>query len=286
MGACDALAGMIAAMTSAGSKDVYTHGHHASVVQQHARRTAERDAAFLLPHLKPGMRLLDFGCGPGSITLGLAKAVAPGGVVGIDIVEGVLAEARERAAAEGVTNVRFEAGDVYQLGYEEDAFDAAYAHQVLQHLTRPVEALREVHRVLKPGGIVAVRDADYATFGWSPKSPMLDRWLEVYHAVAARNGAECDAGRHLRSWVSEAGYVDIETTGAVQIMADEASTSNWGLSWSERAVHSSFGSQAVEYGIVTQAELQAISEGWRTWAQSPDAFFMYTQIEVIGRVPG
>src|SRR5690606_39627737 len=87
--------------------DVYTHGHHASVVGQHARRTAERDAAFLLPRLRPGMRLLDVGCGPGSITVGLARAVAPGETVGIDLVPDVLDEARARAEAEGVANLRF-----------------------------------------------------------------------------------------------------------------------------------------------------------------------------------
>lgn len=272
-------------MSSDRPQDVYTHGHHASVVQQHAQRTAERDARFLLPHLNPGMKLLDFGCGPGSITLGLARAVAPGGAIGLDIVEDVLGEARERAAAEGVTNVRFEAGSVYDLQYEAGSFDVAYGHQVLQHLSRPVDALREVRRVLRPGGIVAVRDADYGTFAWWPQSKSIERFMDVYHAVARRNGADADAGRRLQSWVREAGYVNIETTGTVQVFADAASAANWGLAWAERTLHSSFGQQAVEYGIASPEEMAWISDGWREWVAAPDAFFMYTHIEVIGRAP-
>ncbi|MPZ99468.1 MAG: methyltransferase domain-containing protein [Dehalococcoidia bacterium] len=262
--------------------DVYTHGHHASVVGQHARRTAERDAAFLLPRLRPGMRLLDVGCGPGSITIGLARAVAPGETVGTDVVPEVVEEARARAAAEGVTNLRFAAESIYGLSYPDASFDVAYAHQVLQHLARPVDALREMARVLRPGGLVAVRDADYATMVAWPKSDAIDRWLEVYHAVATRNWADADAGRRLPSWVRAAGFADIEVTGTVQIMTDPASTSNWGESWADRTLESSFGAQAMEYGIATRAEMEAVAAGWRAWAADPEAFFMYTQVEVIG----
>src|SRR5690606_26398226 len=115
-------------------EDRYTHGHHASVVGQHARRTAERDAAFLLPHLRPGLRLLDVGCGPGTITTGLALTVAPGEVVGIDPVESVIEEARSHAAGEGLSNLRFEVASAYALPEPDASFDAAYMHQVLQHV--------------------------------------------------------------------------------------------------------------------------------------------------------
>ena len=89
-------------------QDRYTHGHHESVVQNHARRRAEVDAWFLLPRLTAGMRLLDAGCGPGTITVGLAKAVVPGEVTGIDLSEEVLEQARDHAASENVNNVTFE----------------------------------------------------------------------------------------------------------------------------------------------------------------------------------
>ncbi|MEI7924631.1 MAG: methyltransferase domain-containing protein [Chloroflexota bacterium] len=264
--------------------DRYTHGHHASVVSRHARRTAEREAAYLLPHLRPGMRLLDVGCGPGTITTGLARAVAPGEVVGIDVSAEVVESARVHAAEVGVTNARFETANVYELPYETASFDVAHAHQVMQHLTNPVDALREMRRVVRPGGLVAVRDADYATMTAWPLAASIDRWLEVYHAVAARNGADPDAGRRLRSWASEAGLVDLEVTGVVELMAQPGEAADWARSWAERALHSNFKPQAIEYGIATAEEIDAISAGWRTWADSPEAFFMFVHIECIGRV--
>ena len=118
-------------MTAETPQDRYTHGHHESVVQNHARRRAEVDAWFLLPRLSAGMSLLDVGCGPGTITVGLARAVAPGEVTGIDLSEEVLAQAREHAASESVDNLTFELGDVYQLDYEDGAFDVVYANQLL-----------------------------------------------------------------------------------------------------------------------------------------------------------
>lgn len=265
--------------------DRYTHGHHASVVGQHARRTAEREAAYLLPRLRPGMRLLDVGCGPGTITAGLARAVAPGEVVGIEIVAEVLDQAREHAEREGLTNVRFEEASVYELPYEDASFDVVHAHQVLQHLTRPVDAAREVLRVLKPGGLFAVRDADYATMTPYPRSAELDRWLEVYHAVAARNGADADAGRALGAWLRAAGFVDLATTGTAVVFAERADVENWGHSWADRTLHSAFGRQTVEYGLASEADLEAIAAGWRAWAEHSDAFFSYTNIEVIGTKP-
>jgi SAM-dependent methyltransferase len=268
------------------TSDRYTHGHHASVVGQHARRTAENDAAYLLPRLHAGMSLLDIGCGPGTITTGLARAVAPGEVVGVDLVPEVIEQAKAHLAETGLTNAVFETANVYALEYEDNRFDAAHAHQVLQHLARPADAAKEVLRVLKPGGIFAVRDADYATMLSWPREPGIVRWLELYHAVAAQNGADCDAGRRLPSWLREGGFADIETRGTVVMHTEPAAVKNWGYSWAERILNSSLAEQAVEYGLATRSDLEEISAGWRRWADDPEALFMYVNVEVIGTKPG
>src|SRR4051794_23454404 len=131
--------------------DTYTHGHADSVLQSHRWRTVENSAAYLAPHLRPGLGVLDVGCGPGTITVDLAERVAPGRVVGLDVSADPLDEARALAAGRGV-QVPFEVGDVYALGAPDDSFDVVHAHQVLQHLTDPVAALREMARVCRPGG--------------------------------------------------------------------------------------------------------------------------------------
>lgn len=265
--------------------DRYTHGHHPSVVGQHARRTAEVDAAYLLPFLAPGMRLLDVGCGPGTITLGLARAIRPGACVGVDIVPDVVAEATRRAAEGGAGNARFEVADTYALSFEDASFDVAHAHQVLQHVSRPVAALAEMRRVLRPGGLLAVRDADYGTMTWWPRSERLQRFFDLYHAVAVRNGADADAGRRLASWVREAGFVDLRLSGTVVMFTEREAVANWGLSWAERAVHSNVGRHAMEYGLSTAEELEQLADGWRAWASDPEAFFLYVNVEVLARRP-
>ena len=193
-----------------GSTDRYSHGHHESVVNQHARRTAEVDASILLPHLRSGMRLLDTGCGPGTITAGLDLGVAPGETIGLDVVPEVLERAREHCQQRQVDNVRFVEGNVYALDFPDASFDVVYANQLLQHLTDPTAALREMHRVLKPGGLACVRDSDYATMCPSPKFDEFLEWNQLYHAVCYANQAEPDAGRELPRWFRAAGFSDLE----------------------------------------------------------------------------
>jgi ubiquinone/menaquinone biosynthesis C-methylase UbiE len=227
------------------------------------------------------MRLLDAGCGPGTITAGLARAVAPGAVVGIDVVESVLASARDSLAAGGLANCSFEAGDIYALRWADASFEAAHAHQVLQHLSRPVDALRELRRVLAPGGLLGARDADYATMIAYPDLPAINRWRELYHAIARANGAEADAGRRLPAWLRAAGFERVETTATAVLFTDPAEIENWGHSWAERVLHSNFGSQALEYGLSNSEELAELAAGWREWAASPGALFLYVNIECL-----
>ncbi len=124
------------------------------------RRSAEKQAAFLLPYLQPGMSLLDCGCGPGSITLGLAQRIAPGTVVGVDFDPGEVERAQKLAAEQGVTNVQFKTGNVYELPFADGTFDACFSNALLDHLSDPIAALREMRRILKADGILGARTAD------------------------------------------------------------------------------------------------------------------------------
>ncbi len=262
------------------SRDRYTHGHHESVVQSHARRRAEVEAWFLLPRLRAGMRLLDAGCGPGTVTAGLARAVSPGEVIGLDAAPGVLEHARAHASEEALENISFVAGDVYQLEFADAEFDVVYANQLLQHLTDPVRAITEMRRLLRPGGLLAVRDADYATMSPYPKFPEFADWNRLYHEVAYRNNAEPDAGRNMPAWVRAAGFGDTEIHPNVVAMEGEEARI-WGRTWSQRILYSGIADQALEYGFADRAELERLSKGWASWAETEAPFFMFTQIAVL-----
>lgn len=266
----------------ASTLETYTHGHHESVVSQHRKRTAAEAARFLLPHLRPGMRLLDVGCGPASISVGLAAAVAPGPVLAIDLGADVVAQASEHARASGATNLRVERADVLDLD-RPGGFDVVYAHQVLQHVRDPQAVLGAAHRLLAPGGFVAVRDSDYGICTWSPDADALRRWLAIYSAVARRNGGEPDAGRHLYGWVAAAGFVDAQVSGTTWTFPGYDAPRVWAESWAERTLHSNLATKAVEYGIATPEELASVAHGWRAWGQSPNAFFSIGHVEVLAR---
>lgn len=127
--------------------ETYTHGHHESVLRIHRWRTADNSAAYLLDKLRPGDDVLDVGCGPGTVTVGLADRVTPGRVVGVDNTWQVLAEARALTARSAATDLSFVVGDAYRLAFADESFDVVHAHQLLQHLTDPVAGLSEMRRV-------------------------------------------------------------------------------------------------------------------------------------------
>jgi ubiquinone/menaquinone biosynthesis C-methylase UbiE len=262
------------------SSDVYTHGHDAAVLRSHAARTVESSAAYLLPHLKAGRSLLDVGCGPATLTADLARRVAPGPVVAVD-VEAVVETARSTVADRGV-EVDVRVGDAYALELDPDRFDVVHAHQLLHHLSDPVAALVEMRRVCRPGGIVAIRDSDYGAFRWWPPTAELDAWLALYQQVARHNRAEPDAGRFLLSWARRAGFEDVALSSTTWVFATPDERTWWAEGWAARtSPSSSFGQQAVEYGYATADGLGAIADGWRRWAEHDGACFFVPHGEII-----
>ncbi len=251
------------------------------MLASHRWRTAANSAAYLLPHLRGGQRLLDVGCGPGTITADLAAIVAPGEVVALDRQPDIVREAARIATERGLDNVSATVGDVYALEFADATFDVVHAHQLLQHLSDPVAALREMRRVTKPGGVVAARDADYASMTWYPVEPRLGRWLEIYSVVARSNGAEPDAGRQLLAWARAAGFETVVPTASVWLFAEEASRSWWAETWAQRTMSSGIAEQATKGGVATGEELAEVAAGWRDWAAHPDGWFSVLHGEVV-----
>jgi len=268
---------------SAEPRETYSHGHAESVLRSHRWRSAENSAGYLLPLLRPTDRLLDIGTGPGTITADLAALLSAGWVTGIDNAATAVAETRRLAADRGLRNLSVTFGDVYALGHADGAFDVVHAHQVLQHLADPVAALREMARVCAPGGIVAVRDADYAAMTWYPDRPELHRWMQLYQLLARHNGGEPDAGRRLLSWARTAGFASVTTSASAWCFAERDDLDWWAGTWADRLLTSSVGEQALHLGLTDAAELARLAGAWRSWATAPDAWFAILHGEVICR---
>ncbi|MGP8297729.1 class I SAM-dependent methyltransferase [Streptomyces inhibens] len=265
---------------------VYTHGHHESVLRSHTWRTAANSAGYLLDSLRPHMQILDIGCGPGTITADLAALVPDGQVTGLEYAPDVLAQARATAAGRGLENVRFTVGDVHALDYPDDTFCVVHAHQVLQHVGDPVQALREMRRVAKPGGIVAVRDADYSAMTWYPEVEGMIDWQRLYLRVARANGGEPDAGRRLHAWARQAGFAPdaITATTGTWCYRTAQERSWWSELWADRTVDSSYARIAVDGGHATTDELHRIAEAWRAWGAEEDGWFAVLHGELLCRV--
>ncbi|KAL4912762.1 S-adenosyl-L-methionine-dependent methyltransferase [Aspergillus aurantiobrunneus] len=251
----------------------YTTNHAPSVLQTHSWRTAQNSAPHLLAHLKPGMRILDVGCGPGSITTDLAQLVPTGHVTGIEYVPDPLDEARALAASRGVTNVDFREGDIHALDFADGSFDVVHAHQVLQHIRDPVLALREMRRVVKDGGVVSVRESD--SMSWFPQNEGIAAWLELTGRMGRAKGGNPHPGRYIHVWAVEAGFERgrIERSVGSWCFSSPAEREYWGGSMARRMESSGFSEGAVEGGFAGRGELEGIARGWREWVADEDGWF-------------
>ena len=263
----------------------YTHGHHESVLRSHTWRTAVNSAGYLLDSISPHMTILDVGCGPGTITADFAALVPGGHVVGLEHAPEVLDQARNTAVERGLKNVKFEVGDVHALEYPNDTFDIVHAHQVLQHLSDPIRALREMCRVVKPSGIVAARDTDFSSMAWYPDVSGMNEWRDLYIRVARSNGGEPNAGRQLHAWARKAGFDRdrMKVTAGTWCYSTAEERNWWSSLWSDRTLHSTFAKSAMDNGCANKDELKRAAETWRRWGVEEDGWFTLMHGEILCR---
>ena len=252
-------------MTTQRDYERYVRARHRPA---HGRRTAERWAGFLLPHLRPGMRLLDLGCGPGSITAGLAAGRR---AVGVDFAP-LAMEAVPVAAA-----------DAAALPFPDACFDALYANALLQHVADPLAVLREARRVARPGAVIGVGDADWGGVLMHPADPALDRGQAI--RAALRPGGEVRVGRQLRSLLSTAGFERCEAsaTGGGDGTADAARRlAAFEASWFQAP---DVVALVAERGIADPEEMAAIAAAWARWGEDPGAFAARFWVTALAWVP-
>ena len=276
---------ILSSLKMAHTSKAYVLDHKAANIKSHQWRTARNSAAFIIDSIHPGMHILDVGCGPGSITVDFAEMVPKGHVTGIEIGADILSQAQSLARERGLENVTFEEANVNALKYSDATFDLVFAHQVLQHLPEPVKALREMRRVAKPGGIVAVREGELGTSFAYPDLAGIRNTVELYVRVARDSGSHPDAGRELLSYALESGFTRSAITASASsfCFSSDDDRAMWGKTWSDRLQESSFKKRALDGGFANPTNLESYAKDWRDWMIRDNAIWAHLNGEILCR---
>lgn len=246
-----------------------------------SQRTASVEAGFFLPHLKPGMSVLDCGCGSGSITLGLAEAVVPGELIGLDIGEAAIAHARNLVKERGISNVQFDVGNINEIPFEDASFDAVFSHNVLEHLSNPFEVLKEMYRVLKPNGVIGLSDIDINGFFVSPPEDPVNDMFTILYRVWEHNGGNPRIGKHLGRLLDESGFNGVRVTARLDCFGSSEEIALGGEETAIAVLSSSL-ETAARLGWAEPATREQVSELWYAFAAKPGAFFNLTFCQAVG----
>ena len=264
-------------------EEKYLHGYSEEHRAFLSSRTATQQAAFFLPFLQPGMRLLDCGCGMGALTTSLAEWLAPGEVIGIDREPSQVEAARAWAEEKDVSNVRFEIGNVYEIPYPDSSFDAVFAFTVLEHVREPLQAMREMRRVLKPGGVAGVFDPDYEAMLQVPSTPGLEEMNRLMRRFSEENASPYYA-RHQRQYLLEAGFARTEGF-AFAVGGGNSQMTPVMYQIVMKPTVEALRPWILEQGLADNAHIDALLAEAQAWSQRPDAFFALLQCAAVAWAP-
>jgi len=265
-----------------GKEQQYAPGYEEGITDLFRFRNAERFSRHLLVHLRPGMRVLDGGCGPGTITVGLASRVAPGDVLGIDRDEKQVAAATTMAQQAGVLNVRFEAGDILHLPCSDASMDAVHLSCILTHILQPLEALKEAWRVLKPGGIVSLRDPVFASTIWCPENSLLIEACQLIIRAIRYAGGDANRGKDLGVLLHEAGYGDLHLSAAYDGPQNPAERPGFCALLAGVFSETQMARLLIAQGWTTQSRLEQIARAIQELGSDPRGFVAVPHIEALG----
>lgn len=233
-------------------------------------------------HYPDGDRVLEAGCGVGSQTATLACNSPNTLITSVDISETSITEARRRVLAAGLTNVQFERADLFHLPHGPNCFDHIFVCFVLEHLSRPVEALQTLKHHLKPGGTVTVIEGDHGSVYFHPDSKAARQAIHCQVELQRRAGGNAMIGRQLYPLLCSAGYhsvrvsprmvyVDSSKPGLVEGFTKKTFT----------AMIEGIRESAIGAGLLEQRVFQeGVRDLYRT--TESDGVFCYTFFKAIG----
>jgi SAM-dependent methyltransferase len=215
-----------------------------------------------------GWRVIDVGCGPQGILQALSDQVGPtGAVVGLERDPRLVAQARAFVAERGLTNVEVVQGDARATGLPRGSFDLAHERLVLVNVPEPEQILAEMVALVRPAGVVALRETDFVSWLCHPAHPAWTRIMEALQAVFLQDGQDCFIGRRLVGLMRGAGLVDVK---------QEVEVTEWpvGHPWRMLLIHFSenIREKFVTRGFFSDAELTELLVALRRHLENPETF--------------
>ncbi len=197
----------------------------------------------------------------------------------MDVDERHLGVAASLAGERGLRNTRFENANVYRLAYPDGSFDAAFSHALLEHLRDQPAALRELRRVLKPGGVIGVREGDARGGFVHPPHPDLDPQMPAYQRMLRHNGGDGNIGGHLKGLLREAGFARVEVKAVYDTYATPEAVRRWAgmIAGNVREINAGDS----QPWLATTDELERTARACLQWAEKPDAFFARGWVEAL-----
>ena len=259
--------------------EVYSPGYNKEILSSFSKRSVNKEAAFFMPHIQKGSIILDCGCGPGTITIGMAMQKGIRKVIGIDISENQINSCRQRARQMKCTNVEFLVADIYNLQLPNNSIDAVFANGLFQHLERPEKALAEIKRVLKTNGVVGVRDDDHGSMIISPSDKKIDKMLSIFNKVMEHSGGNPNAGRYHKALLIDQGFIN--PIVSVSCEYDKNKEETYKRACIARELLNNMEETIVEYGWATKVEIEDMKVSIDNWGRNPGAFNSTMWCEVV-----
>jgi ubiquinone/menaquinone biosynthesis C-methylase UbiE len=259
-------------------------GYTEEFLQLLERRNAETCAHHLLPSLESGMTMLDVGCGPGSISVGLATIVSPGKLIGIDIEASQVEMATQAAADGGHANATFQVADVTDLPFDDDSFDAAATHAVLMHVPDTQAALSELIRVVRPGGVIGARETIWSSNILGATEAGFTAGLDAFEQLLLANSGHPDKSSELKVDFIAAGLDDVVASASLERFAAPDDV-KWFASFAKAFINTPSYAEAMDATGIADATHR---ESWNTkldeWTSDPAAHFAMAWGKAVGRV--
>jgi ubiquinone/menaquinone biosynthesis C-methylase UbiE len=229
-----------------------------------------------------GSGVLEAGCGVGAQTITLARRSPGARFTSVDFSSHSLAEAKRRIEAAGLTNVEFQRADIFALPFAPESFDHVFVCFVLEHLSRPVEALAILNKLLRPGGTMTVIEGDHGSTYFHPDSDAAHQAIQCLVKLQRLAGGNALIGRQLYPLMIEAGlervhvsprmvYVDSNSPDLVEGLTKKTFT----------AMIEGVRASAIEAGLTDPEAFDAgVRDLYRT--AEADGVFCYTFFKGVG----